>query len=335
MTPDSAAPGSLPHPASSPGAAGVAAHRAPSGIVLGCATFALFLVWSHTFLAFEVLLAPKSGTAPFDALGLTVARFAPVTVLCAAWCFGVKRREALAIVRAHPGRLLLCGALAVPVYNAALYYGMEHHVAGPVASLLTTLSPLYLLVLGVVALGERITWRKGVGLALGLTGVVLIATAKAPAGEALALPVLVLALAPLGWSVHTALSKPMTRTHPPVLWTYLALVAGGLPLLFVLPFHGGPQMAALDTTGALLLAYLVLFATIGGFAAWTWLLKYLPASTVGLTIFLNPPLTTAGKWVLARVRPEAFTFSISPLEWVGGAVSLLGVAVAVLGRKRV
>jgi len=320
-------PSPSPPPAHAP-------HRAPSGWVIAAATFALFLVWSHTFLAFEVLLAPKSGAAPFDWLGLTVARFAPVTVLCAAWCFGVKRRESIAIVRAHPGRLLLCGALAVPVYNAALYYGMEHHVAGPIASLLTTLSPLYLLILGVVALGERLTWRKGAGLVLGLGGVALIATAKAPAGAVLALPVVVLALAPLAWSVHTALSKPMTRTHSPVLWTYLALVAGGLPLLCVLPFHGGPQMAALDTTGVLLLAYLALFATIGGFALWTWLLKFLPASTVGLTIFLNPPLTTTGKWVLSHVRPDAFTFSISPLEWVGGAVSLLGVAVAVLGRRR-
>ncbi len=326
-------PDPAPLPAPTP-SAGVAAHRAPSGLVLGLATFALFLVWSHTFLAFEVLLAPKSGAAPFDALGLTVARFAPVTILCAAWCFGVKRREALAIVRAHPLRLLACGALAVPVYNVALYYGMEHHVAGPIASLLTTLSPLYLLILGTVALKERLTWRKGVGLALGLTGVVLIAKAKAPTGAGFALPVVVLALAPLAWSVHTFLSKPMTRTHSPVLWTYLALVTGGVPLLLVLPFHGGPQMAALDATGALLLAYLALFATIGGFALWTWLLKFLPASTVGLTIFLNPPLTTAGKWVLSKVRPAAFTFSITPLEWVGGAVSLLGVAVAVLGRRR-
>ncbi len=335
MTPAPADPVPVPRPASSPAASGVPAHRAPSGLVIAGATFALFLVWSHTFLAFEVLLAPKSGPAPFDWLGLTVARFAPVTILCAAWCFGVKRRESIAIVRAHPGRLLLCGALAVPVYNAALYYGMEHHVAGPIASLLTTLSPLYLLILGTVALKERLTWRKGIGLALGLTGVVLIAKGKAPTGAGFALPVVVLALAPLAWSVHTFLSKPMTRTHSPVLWTYLALVTGGLPLLLVLPFHGGPQMAALGTTGVLLLAYLALFATIGGFALWTWLLKYLPASTVGLTIFLNPPLTTAGKWVLSRVRPDAFTFSITPLEWVGGAVSLVGVAVAVLGRRRV
>ena len=63
-------------------------------------------------------------------------------------------------------------------------------------------------------------------------------------------------------------------------------------------------------------------------------MKLLPASTVGLTIFLNPPLTTTGKFVLSTFLPGTFTFSIAPQEWVGGAVSLAGVAIAVIRRRR-
>ena len=98
--------------------------RTSRAALLG-ATLALFLVWSNTFLAFEVLLAPKTGAAPMDWLDLTVARFVPVVLVCAAWCFGFRRRESLAILKEHGGRLFLCGLLVVPLYSACLYFPMQ------------------------------------------------------------------------------------------------------------------------------------------------------------------------------------------------------------------
>ncbi len=323
-------------PASAPTATAplVTAPPRPRPGLLVVATLALFLVWSHTFLAFEVLLAPRQGDAPLRGLDLVVLRMVPVGALCAAWCFGARRAASLAILRRHPMRLAACGVTSVLLYNGALYHGIEHHVSGPVASLLTTLSPLYLVAIGALFLRERLTFRKTTGLVLGLAGVVVIATAKTAGAPASPGAVALVAVAPLAWSVHTALTKQVAHEHPPVLWTYLVLVVGAVPLLALLPWYGGPAVARLDATGVALLAYLVVFATVGGNAVWTWLLRHLPASTVGLTIFLNPPLTTTGKWLLSRARPDAFAFTITPQEWVGGAVSLVGVAVAVLRRPR-
>ncbi len=297
-------------------------------------TLALFLVWSHTFLVFETLLAPRSGRAPMGWLDLVVARFTPVVLICAAWCFGFRRTESLAILRAHFPRLLACGLLAVPLYNGFLYFAMAHRVSGPVASLLTTLSPLYLVLLGAFALGERITVRQVAGLLLGFAGVALVATAKPGGDDAYGFLVVILSLAPLSWSLYTALTKPLARRVSPLLWSYLVLVVGGAPLLALLPFHGGPQMLALDAKGWSLLLYLALAATIFGNAVWSWLLRHLPASTTGLTIFLNPPLTTASKRVLSLLFPAAFAFSITSQEWLGGALALSGVALAVLSRRR-
>src|SRR2546422_11468480 len=81
------------------------AHR---GLLIAL-TLALFAVWCNTWLVFEVLLAPKTGEAPMRWSELLVARFSLVTPVCAVIAFGVFRRESLAIVRAHPVRLLLCG----------------------------------------------------------------------------------------------------------------------------------------------------------------------------------------------------------------------------------
>ena len=300
-------------------------------VVLG-----LFLVWSHTFLAFEVLLRPAGGhAAPMDWLDLVVARVALVFPIAAFVSFGPRRRESIEVLCRRPLRVLVAALVAVPLYNAALYVGIEHGVSGPIASLLTTMTPLYLVAIGALALGERLSVRKLLGLALGFGGVGLIASAQAggPAGGA-AWPVVVAAVAPLGWSVYTALTKRALGECSTATWTFLVLTIGSVPLVVLLPFAGGPALLRLDATGWALLLYLSLLSTVGGNAVWSWLLRRLPASTTGFTIFLNPPLTTASKRALAWAWPATFSFSIAPTQWVGGAVALAGVALVVISGSR-
>ncbi len=50
--------------------------------------------------------------------------------------------------------------------------------------------------------------------------------------------------------------------------------------------------------------------------------------------FLNTPLTTISKVVLAAAFPAAFAFRVVPLEWLGGAIVLLGMAVALVRTAR-
>lgn len=300
--------------------------------MLAAWTLFLFLVWSNSFVAIGYLLGSDAAPARFDWVGLTAARFAPAAVIALAYCFLRRRAQALALVRAHPLRLLVCGLCGVPAYNLALYYGQQHGVPAPVASLTTTLAPLFLLILGAVFLGERLTARRALGFLVALAGMVLIAGAKERGDERpYALLLMITAVAPLSWSIYSAASKPVVARSP-VTWTFLAIGAGTLPLFAVLPFRGGPQMLALDAPGWAALLFLSLGCTVLGFAVWTWLLKHLPASTVGFAVFLNPPLTTVSKATLALLLPATFAFTILPREWAGGAVVLGGVAIALAPR---
>jgi drug/metabolite transporter (DMT)-like permease len=307
-------------------------ERAGRGLLVG-ATLALFLVWSHTFLAFEVLLAPREGPAPLRWHGLVLARFLPVAALAGAWLLLFRRKEAAAAARAHPRRLLACSLLAVPVYNGILYYGMEARLDGPLASLLTSLAPLYVLLLGAAFLGERPAARQWGGLLLGLGGVGLLATGREARGASPTWTVLLVALSPLCWAAHTVLTKPVVARHRPEVWTLLVLAGGGLLLLPAAAATGLPDPAALDGRALALLAFLVLLATLGGFVVWSWLLRHLPAGTVGLTVFLNPPLTAASKALLSVLFPATFAFSHAPREWAGAGLALAGVALA-LSRPR-
>jgi O-acetylserine/cysteine efflux transporter len=296
----------------------------------GAATFGLFVVWSNSFVAIGYLLGSVGAPARFDWLGLTAGRFLPSAAIAGAYCLLFRRRETLELARTEWRRLLGCAVAAVPGYSFALYYAQQEGVPAPVASLTTALLPLFVMLLAALFLGEALTRPRLIGFAVASAGMALIALAKREgAADAYPLLVALTAGAPLCWSVYSVLSKPLAGRASPLVWTYLVIAVGGVMIVPLLFLGAGEQIAALDAPGWLALGYLVLPCTIAGFAAWTWLLRRLPATTVGFTVFLNPPLTALSKLALAALFPATFVFAIGPREWLGGLLALTGLAIAV------
>jgi drug/metabolite transporter (DMT)-like permease len=300
----------------------------PRPAVLAACALGLFVVWSNSFIAISFLLGADHAAARFDWLGLTVARYLPAAAICGLYCVLFRRRESLALIRAHPGRLLVCGFLVVPGYNSAIYYGQQHGVAAPIASLTTALVPLFVMILAALFLGERLTRARIAGFGVAATGMALVATKSSPTGATYPLLVAITALAPLCWSIYSVLSKPVSGRASPIVWTYLATTIGGLMVLPFLPGQVLARWTELDAAGWWALLYLSLPCTVLGFALWTWLLRHLTATSVGFTVFLNPPLTTTSKWILASLFPATFLFTIEAREWIGGALALAGLAIA-------
>lgn len=302
----------------------------PRPWVLLLATLVLFAIWSNSFNAVAYLLGSDGATAQLDWRSLTVARVLPAALICALYCFGFRREESLALLRSDWPRLLFCGFLVGPGYNMALYYSQQDGLPAPVASLVTTLVPLFVMTLAALFLGERLTRRRLVGFGVAALGMLIISQVrKGDGGGGYGWLIAIAALAPLCWSIYSVLSKPVTGRASPIVWTYLATTLGGLMLLPLLPGETWRQWSALDGLGWAALLYLSIPCTVLGFAVWTWLLRHLPASSVGFTVFLNPPLTTASKFVLATIFPATFFFSVRPWEWAGGLLTLSGLAIAV------
>ena len=302
--------------------------------VLAAAAVGLFLVWSNSFIAIGYLLGAEGASAQFDYVGLTVARFLPAALVCGVYVFGFQASQSWRILRAHWRRLLACAFLMVPSYNFALYYGQQHGVPAPVASLSTALVPLFVLILATFFLGERVTRNHIVGFAVAVVGMTLIGFARHDGKTTYPVMVAITSLAPLSWSLYSVLSKPLAGTVSPLLWSYLSITIGGALVLPLLPGPVWNQWRALDLPGWGALLYLTFPCSILGFVVWTWLLRHLPASSVGFTVFLNPPLTTISKWMLAGLVPATFVFTIRSQEWWGGALALVGLWIAVMPRSR-
>ena len=111
------------------------------------------------------------------------------------------------------------------------------------------------------------------------------------------------ALAALSWAGYTILSKPAAAVAAPLDWTFLSIGMGSLPLVAALPWRGGADLARLDAPGWAALLFLSVLCTLVGYAVWIWLLRHLPASSVGFFSFLNAPLTAVSKLALAALFP--------------------------------
>lgn len=315
---------------------------------------ALFLVWSNSFIAASYLLGGERPPAQLDWAGLSAARFAPLAPLCLLYCFGVRRRQCVELLRRYPVRLPVAAMLAVPVYNLALYYGQQHGIPPSIAALTSALTPLFLLLFAALTLGEPLTARKGVAFLIAFSGLFTIALSRGGFGG---LPVFgrllaITAIAPLAWSVYTILSKAsvgaslasrsrtaggvveVRENSSPLDWSYLTIGIGSLPLLAILPWHGGREMLALRPGGWLALFHLSVLSALVGYAVWSWLLRHLAASMVAFFVFLNPPLTMASKLCLATLWPGLFVWNPNALELLGSALALTGLATAIWPQRQ-
>lgn len=299
------------------------------------AAFGLFLVWSNSFIAASYLLGTEGRPARLDFVSLSVLRFVPIVPVALLYCFGLRRRETVQLIRQYPWRILFCGLLGSPGYNLALYYGQQNGVPPAVASLTTALVPLFTMVLAAVFLGERLTRRRVLAFLVALVGLAIIALSKGDPREALdyGRVLAITALAPLFWSIYSILAKPVMVRSSPIVFTYLAIAVGSVPLLAIYPWKGRAEAALLPVDGWAAVLYLSVLCTLVGYGIWTWLLRHLPASTLGFTVFFNPPLTTTSKMVLAVVFPTLFVWHLDLLEWLGGGLALLGLALAVWPRR--
>jgi len=215
--------------------------------------------------------------------------------------------------------LVAIGLLWFGVYNVALNAG-ERRVDAGTAAMLIQVSPVLIAVLAVLFLRERSTAALWLGLVVAFAGVVVISLSTSPGGDRDLLGVLLCLLAAAVYSVSVILQKPLMSRLPAIQVTWVACTVGTAACL---PF--APTLV--DDLGSASAAdigwvvYLGFFPTAIAFTTYAYALTYMSASSLGVTTYLVPPITVVMAWLLLAETPP-------PLTYVGGALCLVGVALA-------
>lgn len=236
------------------------------------------VVWGSTYAVTQLWLPP--GRPLFAA----VMRILPAGVLLLLW---VRRRPR----GAWWGRAAVLGTLNHAVFFGLVYVAAYRLPSG-LASTLTAVSPLVVMGVAWLLLGERQPWVAVLAAVAGIGGVVVLVSAGGgasgsvdPVGVAASVGAVVSA------SVGFVLVRRWTPRDAVLATTAWQLVAGGLVLVPVaLVVEGAPP--ALDGAAVLALLWLGLVGSVVGYVVWFRGLTRMDAGAVAVVGLLNPVVGT-------------------------------------------
>jgi len=212
--------------------------------------------------------------------------------------------------------VLLHGGYLGGVFTA-IYTGMS---AG-LAALIVGLQPVLTALAAGPLLGERVTARQWLGLALGFGGVALVVAQRAGFGGLTGFSLAMAALALVSITIGTVYQKRFCGAFDLRSGAVIQFVAAGLVLApFAAVFEHEPIRWSAEL--ALALAWLVLVLSIGAISLLALLLRRGAATRVASLFYLVPPVTATIAFVL-------FGETLGPLALAGFALAVIGVAIVV------
>ncbi len=222
------------------------------------------------------------------------------------------------------GRFALLG-LWVAVTMATQFVGTDLTTASE-GALITVLTPIFTLALGVILLDELVTRRKALGTTLALVGTVAVLAGQydlTTIGAGATAGIVALVLASVGWAAYTVWGKPMIRRYSALeTATYSTVLA--VPMLFVLvPLEfatGSASISSIPLTlpVAAAVVYLGVFSTAVAWYCWYKGLEYVDAGTVAVYFFAQP---VVGAILGAVFLGESLGYGFV----LGGALMALGI----------
>ncbi|MFE0243045.1 EamA family transporter [Streptomyces sp. NPDC003509] len=210
-----------------------------------------------------------------------------------------------------------------------LFVGMDQGMPAGLSSLVLQVQAVFTALFAALFLSERPGGRRVLGMGIALAGIGVAAVDEGAGGTVLAFVLVVLAAA--CWGV----SNVLTRKAAPrdslnfMVWvsTVPVLPLLGLSLLFEGWDRDVEALAALDRTGAGTVVYVAWISTVLGFAAWGFLLRHHPASSVAPFTLLVPVFGMSSAALLLDEE-------VGPLRWCAAALLVGGVALTSLARRR-
>lgn len=243
---------------------------------------ALFcLLWSFAFVA------GKIGVTDCPPLILLTARFslAGILILGISWL----RRDQWDLTWRDAAVFAVLGVANNALYLGLGYTGLKTVSAG-LGGLIVSANPVFTAILASMLIGEVLTWRKVIGLLLGITGVTFIVWHRMKVGTDDPHGILFTLASLASLVAGTILFKLLAPKGSLWIGNGIQNIAGGLavmPFAFTLSSIGD-IVPSMRLAGAF--AFLVLGGSILGYLIWFHLLKVCGATAASAYHFLMPPL---------------------------------------------
>lgn len=288
---------------------------------------ATFAPWLFVLLWSTGFIGARFGLPYIEPFTFLVLRFTLVAAILAGLALALRApwpRDPTAL-----RHIAVAGLLLHAGYLGGVFFAIDRGMPAGLSALIVSLQPILTAVIAQRTMGEHVSRRQWLGLALGLVGVCLVVGEKLLAPEAGPPPVSVASLAAVSIAlVSTTLGTIYQKRHgarmPLLSGTALQYVAAGLalaPLVLLVETRAITWVPQL----AFALLWLVFVLSIGAILLLMLLLRLNSTARVASLFYLVPPATAVEAYLLFGER-------LGPLALLGLIVASVGVWLVVVQR---
>lgn len=287
---------------------------------------AVYILWGSTYLAIKV------GIETFPPFIMAGGRFflaGSILFLVAMTTAEFEWPKA-----AHWKTSFIVGTLLLLGGNGGVVIA-SYFVPSSVTALLVATEPFFIVLLSWLWLKNgRPGYRTNMGLIVGFIGVALLIFGQAKGGSSanggygVWLGTVAVIAAAFSWAVGSlyGLRSPVPKSS--LLTAGMQMLSGSFALFLVSLIRGEWSTfdpGAISGRSWFAVGYLIVFGSLVGFTAYSWLLKNAQPSMVATYAYVNPVVAVVLGWIILG---EALT-----LPMLIGAVIVIGSVVLITGRK--
>ena len=270
----------------------------PSRVLIILAFAAVYLLWGSTYLGIRYAIETLP---PFL---MTGTRFSFAGAILFTWA--LINGESIRSSFSEWPKALAIGALLLLCGNGGVTWA-EKYIASGFAALLVATEPLWVVVLNWGLSHKRPNSKVLLGVFIGLVGVALLVGDRLKGGISVASMSLISAVVVLFAAFAWAAGSVFSSRHPIKTSTWMASgmqMLGGGSLLLLLGFIAGDAQrldlarASWVSIGAFF--YLLVFGSLVGFTAYSWLLRNVSPARAATYAYVNPVVAVLLGWLLAN-----------------------------------
>ncbi len=272
-------------------------------LLLVAAFAAIYIFWGSTYLAIKYAIETLP---PFLMAG---SRFVIAGSILYIWARLSKDYEKPSFK--HWRTSFIVGTLLLLGGNGGVVLA-QHYISSSLAALLVATEPFWIVLLSWLWLkGSRPNWKVALGLLIGFVGVYLLiggqGSNSSESGTGQIFGAFLVIAAAFSWATGSMYGLRATTPKSSLLTSGMQMLSGGLVLTLVGTLKGEWttfNVADVSTNSWFALVYLIIFGSLIGFTAYSWLLKNAQPAMVATYAYVNPVIAVFLGWLIAG---ESFT----------------------------
>ncbi len=280
---------------------------------------AMCLIWGSTWIMIKLGLR---GAPPMTAVAVRFILAALLVHVIIA-----VRRSKIPRTRGFLTLSLFLGLIHFALPYILVYWGEQYISSGLTAVLYSTM-PICVALLARVFIGDRLTFRKTIGILVGFTGVwVIFSDSMSFGGHDAAVGMGAILVSVLCASLSTVVVKKYASGYDPFVMLALPFTIGGLVVSLLAVFSEGSNPLRFDALTWITIVYLAVLGSVVAFSFYFWIIKRIDVTVLSYQTFVIPVFAVLIGWIFLK---ETVTIRVV----AGAGLILIGIALATLRNNR-